>query len=191
MCVSGGRAEKQSKEGGIVIRSFIRVNHKIRVPKVRCVLANGEMGGVVSTRDALKMAQDLGMDLVELSPDADPPVCRIMDFGKFRYDEGMKRKASRKQSRIHSKALKEIKFHANVAEHDYATKVNHARKFVEKGHKVKLSLQFRGRENAHKELGFEVINSVIKDLMDTCVVDSEPKMIGRTIIAMIGAKSRK
>ena len=105
------------------------------------------MVGVMPTREALKLAQAAELDLVEVSPNADPPVCRIMDFGKFRYDESVKRKESRKQSRTHSRALKEVKFHANVGEHDYQTKVNHARAFLEKGHKVKISLQFRGREN--------------------------------------------
>ena len=143
------------------------------------------------TREAMKLAQAEGMDLVEISPNADPPVCRIMDFGKFRYDEGIKRKASRKQARMHNKSLKEIKFHVNVAEHDYETKINHARAFVDKGHKVKLSLQFRGRENAHRELGFDLINRAIKDLGDSCVVDSKPRMMGRSIIAHVGSKSRK
>lgn len=149
------------------------------------------MGGVITTSEALKLANQAGLDLVEISPNADPPVCRIMDFGKFRYDEGVKRKMSRKQSRQHNKALKEIKFHANVAEHDYQTKVNHARDFIAKGHKVKISLQFRGREMAHKELGFEVVNRVLKDVEDVCMVDSTPRMMGRTIIAQIGAKARK
>lgn len=149
------------------------------------------MVGVLPTAEAMKLAKSQGLDLVEVSPNADPPVCRIMDFGKYRYDEGIKRKASRKQARSHSRSLKEIKFHANVADHDYQTKVNHARKFIEKGHKVKLSLQFRGRENAHRELGFEVINRVISDLGDISVVDSPPKMMGRSVIAMVGAKSKK
>lgn len=170
-------------------RSFIRANHKIRVPMVRCVRADGEMAGVMATRDALKLAQQDGLDLVEISPNADPPVCRIMDFGKYRYDESVKRKKARKQQHIRS--VKEIKFHANVAEHDYETKISHAKKFLEKGHKVKLSLQFRGRENAHRELGFEVVNRALKDCGELAVVDMEPKLMGRSIVAMLGAKSVK
>ena len=131
------------------------------------------------------------MDLVEVSPSADPPVCRIMDFGRFRYNESIKRKKARKQSQVHSRAVKEIKFHANVAEHDYRTKVNHARKFLEKGHKVKLSLQFRGRENAHRELGFEVIQRVIKECEDLAGVDMQPKLVGRQVVALIGKRSTK
>ena len=156
---------------------------------IRCVKADGSMAGVMATRDALKLAQQEGLDLVEISPNADPPVCRIMDFGKYRYDESIKRKKARKQQHIRS--VKEIKFHANVAEHDYQTKINHAKKFLEKGHKVKLSLQFRGRENAHRELGFEVIKRALKDCEELSVVDMAPKLVGRNIVSMLGAKSAK
>ncbi|OVE74111.1 translation initiation factor IF-3 [bacterium B17] len=149
------------------------------------------MLGVMPTAEARKLAQEAGLDLVEISPNADPPVCRIMDFGKFRYDESIRQKKSRKQSRAHSRPMKEIKFHANVAEHDYHTKVNHIKKFLEKGHKVKVSLQFRGRENAHKELGFEVINKVLQDCEGLCVVDMKPKLVGRNIAAVLGTKSSK
>lgn len=141
------------------------------------------MMGVVPTRDALNVAREQGLDLVEISPNADPPVCRIMDFGKFRYEESVKRRKSRKQQ--HTQSVKEIKFHANVAEHDYQTKVNHASKFLEKGHKVKLSLTFRGRENAHRDLGFDLMRKVISDLEETGSVDMAPKLIGRSIVAMM------
>jgi len=147
------------------------------------------MVGIVTTRSAFKMAQEQGLDLVEISPDADPPVCRIMDFGKYRYEQSVKEKLARKHQ--HSRSVKEIKFHANVAEHDYVTKVNHAKKFLEKGHKVKLSLQFRGRENAHRELGFEVINRAVKDCGDLCVVDAAPRLVGRSITSMLGCRSGK
>jgi len=170
-------------------RSFIRANHKIRVPRVRCVDANGEMVGVVSTSDALRLAQQQGLDLVEISPKADPPVCRIMDFGKYRYDESVKQKLARK--RTHKNVVKEIKFHANVGEHDFQTKMGHVRKFLEKGHKVKLSLQFRGRENAHRELGFELINRALGECGDLCSVDMLPKLVGRSIVTMLSAKTGK
>ena len=149
------------------------------------------MVGVMPTREALKLAQAEDLDLVEVSPNADPPVCRIMDFGKFRYDESVKRKESRKQSRAHSRALKEVKFHANVGEHDYQTKVNHARAFLAKGHKVKISLQFRGRENAHRELGFEVVERVLKDCAEVSSVDARPRLVGRQIITMLSPVSQK
>lgn len=149
----------------------------------------GEMVGVMATRDAMKLAQEAGLDLVEISPNAQPPVCRIMDFGKYRYDESVRKKQARKHAQRH--ALKEIKFHSNVAEHDYATKVGHVRRFLEKGHKVKVSLQFRGRENAHRELGFELVNRVLNECEDIGAVDMQPRLMGRMIVAMLGAKAGK
>ena len=112
-----------------------------------------------------------------------------------KYSSGRKavlqKKKSRRQAMTHSRAVKEVKFHANVAEHDYQTKLNHTREFLEKGHKVKLTLQFRGRENAHKELGMEVVSRVIKDCADCMVLDMEPRLMGRTVIALLGAKTKK
>jgi translation initiation factor IF-3 len=145
------------------------------------------MLGIMSTRDALTHAQQAGLDLVEISPNADPPVCRIMDFGKYRYEEARKEKLARKHQ--HGHAVKEIKFHANTAEHDYQTKVKHIKEFLQKGHKVKVTLTFRGRENAHKELGFEVMNRVIKDCESLSMVDMTPRILGRSIIAMVGPRS--
>ncbi len=147
------------------------------------------MLGVMETREALQMAIDQNLDLVEISPNADPPVCRIMDFGKFRYEESMRQKKARKSQS--NKPMKEVKFHANVGEHDFQTKLNRAKEFLEKGHKVKLSLQFRGRENAHRELGFEVIQRVIKECVDISVIDMAPKLMGRSIVAMLGVKTAK
>jgi translation initiation factor IF-3 len=149
------------------------------------------MAGVIDTKEAMTLAKEHQLDLVEVSPNASPPVCRIMDFGKYRYNESMKRKKARKQQMSHNRSVKEIKFHANVAEHDYQTKVNHARDFLEKGHKVKISLQFRGRENAHREIGFEVVKRVIKECEDVSSCDMQPKMVGRSIVSMLSSKSRK
>jgi translation initiation factor IF-3 len=153
------------------------------------VNADGGMIGVVATKEALRLANEQSLDLVEISPNADPPVCRIMDFGKYRYEQSMKRKRARQHQ--HSRAVKEIKFHANVAEHDYQTKVHHVRKFLEKGHKVKLTLTFRGRENAHREIGFDVMKRVIKDCEDLSVVDMAPKMMGRSAVALLGFRTQK
>jgi translation initiation factor IF-3 len=147
------------------------------------------MLGVVETREGLRLAQSKGMDLVEISPNADPPVCRIMDYGKFRYQESVKRKEAKKNQ--HARAVKEVKFHANVGEHDYQTKVGHARDFLSKGHKVKLTLTFRGRENAHRELGFEVMERVVRDLSDEGVIDMAPRLMGRAIIGMMGPRTAK
>lgn len=146
--------------------------------------------GVLQTRDAIKMAIEQGLDLVEISPNANPPVCKIMDFGKYMYEADKKERDARKKQQG-SQVVKEMKFHANVAEHDYQTKLNRIRGFLVKGNKVKVVLTFRGRENAHKDLGFEVVNRVLKDCQDICVIDMAPRMMGRSIIAMIGGKSAK
>jgi translation initiation factor IF-3 len=149
------------------------------------------MVGVVPTKEALRLAQDQGLDLVEISPNADPPVCKVMDFGKFRYDESIRRKRARQQAHVHNRPVKEIKFHANVDTHDYETKVRHVREFLERGHKVKITLQFRGRENAHRELGFEVVRRVLKDVEALSLVEMEPRMMGRAVIAMLGVRQQK
>lgn len=159
------------------------------MPQVRCLDAAGNMLGVIATQDAIRMAQEQHLDLVEISPNADPPVCRIMDFGKFRYQESLKDKESRRHQ--HRQVVKEVKFHANVGEHDFQTKLNHIKDFLTKGHKVKLSLVFRGRENVHREIGFEVVNRVIKECEGICTVDMTPRMMGRMLIAMLGGKAPK
>ena len=135
------------------------------------------------------MAEEVGLDLVEISPNAKPPVVKIMDFGKFKYEQSMKRKQARKHQQ--NRPVKEVKFHANVGDHDYQTKIDHARGFLEKGHKVKMTLTFRGRENAHRDLGFEVIQRAKVACEDVCVVDMEPRLIGRNIVMMLGVKSGK
>jgi translation initiation factor IF-3 len=147
------------------------------------------MLGVLTTRDAQRMAQQQGLDLVEVSPNADPPVCKIMDFGKFRYDEGMKRKQARKsQQRM---VIKEIKFHANVDEHDLETKLRKTREFLEEGHKVKLTLAYRGRENAHKDLGIEVMQTVVKELEAVAICEQPPRLLGRLLGCMLAPKPQK
>ncbi len=170
-------------------RSFVRTNHRIRVPQVRCILPNGDMAGVIPTREALGLAQQHNLDLVEVSPNADPPVCRIMDFGKFRYDESVRRKKAKQVQ--HRTQVKEVKFHANVEEHDYQTKMGRIHKFLSKGDKVKVSLQFRGRENAHRELGFDLVKRVVKECEEVASVEMHPKLVGRAVVCMLGAKSAK
>lgn len=169
--------------------SYARVNLRIRVPQVRCVGPDGNMLGVLPTREAQKLADQHKLDLVEIAPQADPPVCRIMDYGKYKFQEALKKKQARKNQS--KQQVKEIKFHANVAEHDYQTKLNHMREFLKKGHKVKISLQFRGRENAHRELGMELVKRVIDDCKDISVIDMTPRIMGRQVLAMLGAKSSK
>ena len=158
----------------------------IRVPQVRCILADGSMGGVMPTREALRKAIDVGLDLVEISPNAEPPVCRIMDYGKYKYEEDQKRKQTRKNQV--RQEVKEIKFHVGTEENDYQVKLRNIRKFLQEGDKVKLTLQFRGRENAHKELGMDVVNRIILDLSTDGVVEQPAKQLGRNVTAMMSPK---
>jgi len=139
--------------------------------------------------EAMSIAVRAGLDLVEVSPNAEPPVCRVMDFGKFKYEQARKEREARKHQ--HAAEMKEIKFHANVADHDFETKINHIRGFLDKGMKVKCSLYFRGRENAHRELGFEVMNRVLKSCEDVCQADMTPKLIGSSIVMVLGPRSGK
>ncbi len=164
-------------------QTFTRINHRIRVPEVRCIDADGAQIGVVPTREALMRAEQQGMDLVEVSPTAKPPVCRIMDYGKYKYDQEKKQKHQKKNSA--ATKVKELKFHANVDTHDYDTKVRHARDFLENGNRVKCSLFFRGREGAHQDLGFEVMNRVLEDLKDICASEQPPRLMGRSIIMLL------
>jgi translation initiation factor IF-3 len=147
---------------------------------VRCIDENGEQLGIITTREAQQKARESGLDLVEISPTARPPVCRIMDYGKFKYEQGKKDRQAKKNKA--ATKVKEIKFHANVGEHDYDTKLRHAREFLEAGHRIKVSLWFRGREGIHREFGYEVMNRVIKDCEDLAKVEQSPQLYGRNLI---------
>lgn len=147
------------------------------------------MIGVVSISEAMSMAVRSGLDLVEISPNAEPPVCRVMDFGKFKYEQSRKEREARKHQ--HAAEMKEIKFHANVADHDFQTKINHIRGFLEKGMKVKCSLYFRGRENAHREIGFGVMERAVKACEDIGQTDMTPKLIGNSIVMVLSQRSAK
>ncbi|WP_256379099.1 translation initiation factor IF-3 [Candidatus Xiphinematobacter sp. Idaho Grape] len=154
------------------------MNERIRASEVRVVLAStNEQLGVMKFEDAICKAKDLGLDLVEVAPMANPPVCRITNYGKFRYDLS-KQERDRKP---HSGKVKEIKFRVNIDQHDYRTKLRHAEDFLDKNNKLKIYLQFRGREMAHKELGMLLIERVRADLQTMAHVDMEPKLIGRAI----------
>lgn len=166
-----------------VIRTFTRVNQRIRVPQVRCISETGEQIGVITTAEALRRAESRGLDLVEISPNADPPVCRIMNFGKYRYEESQREKLARKHQATVS--LKETKFHMNVEEHDYQTKLNHIREFLTKGHRVKASLLFRGRENEHRELGYNLMTRLAKDCENLGAPESSPRLFGNNLVIML------
>ena len=143
----------------------------------------------MATRDAQRLADQQGLDLVEVSPNAEPPVCKIMDFGKFRYEESIKRKQARKNQK--ATLIKEVKFHASVDTNDLGHKLRQIKEFLGEGHKVKVTLQYRGRENAHKELGMEVVNKVIEACSALAVVEQTPKLIGRTLGCMLASKPVK
>lgn len=164
--------------GGPINPQNIRVNERIRAREVRVILAaNNEQLGIMKLEDAIRKAKSLGLDLVEVAASATPPVCRIVDYGKFRYDLS-KQDKDRKSA---SGKVKEIKFRVNIDQHDYFTKLRHAEDFLEKNNKVKIYLQFRGREMAHKELGMLLMGRVRTDLQTMAQVDMEPKLVGRAI----------
>jgi translation initiation factor IF-3 len=152
---------------------------------VRVILAsNGEQMGVMKIQDALRKAAELGLDLVEVAPGAEPPVCRIVDFGKFKYEQS-KHDKDKKQNA--ASRMKEIKFRVNIDQHDYETKLRHAEEFLEKGNKVRVLLQFRGREMAHQDLGHKLIAKVKRDLVEMAVVEQEPKMQGKTMLMTLAS----
>ena len=139
--------------------------------------ATNEQLGVLKLPDALRKAEELGLDLVEVAPNANPPVCRIVDFGKYRYELAKQEK----DKKSHSGKVKEVKFRVNIDSHDYLTKIRHAEEFLDKGNKLKVQLQFRGRQMAHQELGMAVVLRVKEDLATMGHVDMEPKLVGRAI----------
>ncbi len=157
-----------------------RVNDRIRAPRVRVVTAAGQQLGVMSAREALAKAQAMGLDLVEIAGQADPPVCKIVDYGKFKYEQSkLKKSKSRSATR-----MKEVKLRVGTGQHDYNIKMGRAEGFLDTNHKTRFVLQFRGRENAHKELGFVVLNRIIEDLKGIAQVDQPPRLNGRAV-AMI------
>jgi len=164
----------------------VRVNERIRVPQVRLVDENGKMVGIVSTRQALEMARDRGYDLVEVSPNASPPVCRIMDYGKYKYEQNKKAKRARKKQ--HTMHVKEIKMRPKIEAHDYAFKINHARKFLEHNDKVKFHLIFRGREVTHPDIGLRILSKVAEDLADIATVEAGPKKEGMVMTMVLCPK---
>lgn len=150
--------------------------------------SEGAQVGVVSLEEAKSSAQEVGLDLVEISPNADPPVCRIMDYGKYRYEDSKKKAAAKKKQK--QMQVKEIKFRPGTDEGDYGVKLRNLRRFLEDGDKVKVTMRFRGREMAHQELGLELLQEVEKDLEEIGTVEQYPKLEGRQMVMVIGPKKR-
>ncbi|MFD1850752.1 translation initiation factor IF-3 [Oceanobacillus bengalensis] len=167
----------------------MNVNEKIRAREVRLIDSNGDQLGVKSRQEALEIAQTRNLDLVMVAPNAKPPVCRIMDFGKFRYEQQKKEKEARKNQKVIN--IKEVRFTPGIGDHDFETKLKNAKKFLEKGDKLKASVRFRGRAITHKELGQQVLNRLADELKDVATVESRPKMEGRNMFMMFAPLNEK
>jgi len=163
-----------------------RINDAIRAREVRLIDENGQNVGVVSKLDAMQRATDAGLDLVEISPDAEPPVCKILDFGKFKYQEQKRQAEARKNQKIVE--IKEIKMRPGIDDHDYDVKMRAIRRFFEEGDKVKITLRFRGREMAHQHLGMAVLNRVKSETEAIAKVESEPRFEGRQMVMVLAPK---
>src|SRR6201997_2090741 len=169
-------------------KSFTRINDRIRAREIRVIDENGEQLGIMQPFEALKIARERGLDLVEVSPTAVPPVCRIQDYGKFLYEKDKSERAARKKQKVI--VVKEVKFSVTVDEHDYQTKKNQAVRFLTEGDKVKASLRFKGRQMSHRDLGYKIINRLITDIGEAGLVEFMPRMEGTTLHAIL-APSRK
>ncbi|MBJ7251746.1 MAG: translation initiation factor IF-3 [Acetobacteraceae bacterium] len=163
-----------------------RINDEIRVPQVRLIDDAGEMLGVMSAREALIRAYDLGLDLVEISPNAVPPVCKILDYGKYKYEQQKKANEARKKQKVVE--IKEIKVRPNIDDHDYDVKMKQMKNFIGEGDKVKVTLRFRGREMAHQELGVKVLERIRSDLNELVKVEQMPKLENRQMVMVVSPK---
>jgi translation initiation factor IF-3 len=166
-----------------------RINERIRVPQVRVIGDEGEQLGVMDVRDAIRTARERGLDLVEVAPTADPPVCRIIDFGKFQYEA--KKKANEAKKKQVTIVVKEVKFRPGTDDHDYLYRMKHAREWLHEGDKVKATIWFRGREMTHRELGARILERLEHDLEDIGEVEARPRMEGNQMFIVFGPKRHK
>jgi translation initiation factor IF-3 len=175
-----GRDDRRRPQAGL------RINNRIRVPEIRVIRDDGEQLGVLPTHEALRLAEERGLDLVEISPRAFPPVCKIMDYGKYKYEQSKKKQQARKHAS--TVETKEIKFRPKTEGHDMDFKVKHVRRFLEEGNKVRLAVVFRGREITHPQTGMNVLNRVVEATSDLASVEVTPNMEGRRMIMIIAPK---
>lgn len=183
LCEAGGLGIKfcEAKfEEVVCISKELRINQRIRVKEVRLIGADSEQFGVVSTEEALRKAEEAGLDLVEVAQQVNPPVCRIMDYSKYKYDQEKKEKEAKKHQKIVH--LKEIKMKPNIEEHDYQVKLFHLKRFLGRGDKAKLTMTFRGREMSHMDIGRKVIDRIIRDLSEVGEIEKGPILDGRNIM---------
>ncbi|RIK42139.1 MAG: translation initiation factor IF-3 [Chloroflexi bacterium] len=164
----------------------VRVNERIRIREVRLIDEDGKQLGIVATRDALETARERGLDLVEVQPNAIPPVCRLMDYGRFRYEESRRERESRRKAK--AAVLKEVRIAPKIDDHDLDTKIRQAQRFLEAGDKVKLSVLFRGREMLHQDIGRGLLEKMIAQLSGVAIVEAAPRTEGRTMSAMLSPK---
>jgi translation initiation factor IF-3 len=165
-------------------RDTTRINERIRVPEVRLIDDNGQQVGIMKTSEALRRAQERDLDLVEVAPDAKPPVCRILDYSKYKYEQAQKQKAARKhQQQI---TVREIKFRPKIADNDYATKKGHVERFLRRKDKVKVTIMFRGREVTHPERGVAILDRLAEELAELAVVEQRPLQDGRNMTMLLG-----
>jgi translation initiation factor IF-3 len=167
----------------------VRINERIRVPEVRVIGEEGEQLGVMDVRDAVRAAREKGLDLVEVAPNADPPVCRIIDFGKYQYEA--KKKANEAKKKQVTITVKEVKFRPGTDDHDYEYRMKHARAWLQDGDKVKATIWFRGREMTHRELGARILEKLEQDLADVGEVEARPRMEGNQMFIILGPKRHK
>ncbi|WP_081621759.1 MULTISPECIES: translation initiation factor IF-3 [unclassified Thioalkalivibrio] len=167
----------------------VRLNDQITSSKIRLIDAEGENRGITTSEEALDMARDSGLDLVEISPNAEPPVCRIMDYGKYKFEQSKKaQEARKKQKQIQ---IKEVKFRPGTDEGDYNVKLRNLRRFLENGDKAKVTIRFRGREMRHQELGNQLLDKIEQDVTDIAVVEQRPKMEGRQMIMVMSPRKKQ
>jgi translation initiation factor IF-3 len=176
-----GRDDRRRPQAGL------RINNRIRVPEIRVIRDDGEQLGVLPTHEALRLAEERGLDLVEISPRAFPPVCKIMDYGKYKYEQSKKKQQARKHAS--TVETKEIKFRPKTEGHDMDFKVKHVRRFLEGGNKVRLAVVFRGREITHPQTGMNVLNRVVEATTDIAGVEVTPNMEGRRMVMIIAPKA--
>jgi translation initiation factor IF-3 len=163
-----------------------RVNEEIRIPQVRLIDQDGEMQGVMTAREAMMRAFQVGLDLVEISPNADPPVCKLLDFGKFKYEQQKKKNEAKKKQKVIE--IKEIKVRPNIDENDYQVKMRAMKSFIEEGDKVKVTLRFRGREMAHQDIGARVLERIRNEMEATTKVEQMPRMENRQMVMVLSPR---
>lgn len=174
---------------GVFISEEPRINDRIRVPQVRLVGPNGEQIGIVKTDEAMRMAQELDLDLVEVATEARPPVVKIMDYGKFKYENALKARETRK-NQVNA-VVKEMKLRPRIETHDYDTKLSHIEKFLKAGDKVKVTIMFRGREQSRPEMGYKLLARLAEDVSESAIVEFAPKQDGRNMVMVLAPVAKK